>query len=240
MTADDPSDPPIEIPDAATLGLPEDSPFLPVHFRRADEKDDGVFYEQARLVTHIDEGAIGALGTYYAKIFPKGGAVLDLMSSWVSHFPADFEPSRAAGLGMNAEELAANPVLSERTVQDLNQSPTLPYDDASFDAVVIAVSVQYLQRPFLVFREIGRVLKANGICAVSFSNRCFPTKAISLWGSSNDETRIQIVGGYFHYAGVFEKPQAIDLSPGGGDPLYVVQARRARDGTPPTPTTAKA
>jgi hypothetical protein len=35
------------------------------------------------------------------------------MSSWVSHLPADVAFARVAGLGMNRDELAANPRLTE-------------------------------------------------------------------------------------------------------------------------------
>ena len=102
------------------------------------------------------------------------------MSSWVSHYPDDLESERVAGLGMNAEELAENPQLTEWVVHDLNADPVLPYGDGEFDVVTIAVSVQYLTRPLEVFREIGRVLRPGGGCIVSFSNRCFPTKAVWL------------------------------------------------------------
>ena len=227
MTANDMSD-------ASRLGSPVDSPFVPAHFQRVDATDDGLFYRDARMVTHLDDEAIAALRAHYAGIFPDNGAVLDLMSSWVSHFPEDFTPSRAAGLGMNAEELAANPSLTERIVHDLNREPTLPYDGLSFDAVVIAVSVQYLRRPVAVFREIRRVLKSNGICAVSFSNRCFPSKAIALWTSTGEVAHGQIVEAYFHYAGGFHRLEALNLSPNPGksDPISVVQARRADDTDP--------
>lgn len=220
-----------DTPDAATLGSPDGSPLVAAHFQRADETDDALFYRDARLVTHIDDAAIAALRAHYARIFPANGAVLDLMSSWVSHLPADFASLRVAGLGMNAEELAANPSLTEWVVQDLNREPTLPYAGRSFHAVVIAVSVQYLRRPVEVFREIRRVLKPDGLCAVSFSNRCFPSKAIAVWTSTGDAGHLRIVGSYFHDAGGFRQIEALQLSPNPGksDPLYVVQARRADD-----------
>ena len=69
---------------------------------------DAGFYRQARLVTHIDDATIAALTDFYAEFLPPGSRVLDLMSSWVSHLPEE-EYGRVAGLGMNAEELAANP-----------------------------------------------------------------------------------------------------------------------------------
>lgn len=214
--------------DFVAEAIPEGSPFKREHFGRNDEGEDALFYSQPRMVTHIDEAAIAALQRHYSKTLSAEGAWLDLMSSWVSHYP-DALPSRVAGLGMNAEELAANPQLSEWTVHDLNASPVLPYEDESFRAVTIAVSVQYLRQPVPVFREIGRVLQPDGICVVSFSNRCFPTKAIQLWLSSDDATHIQVVGAYMHFATGLRAPDALDLSPapGASDPLWVVQARQA-------------
>ncbi len=43
------------------------------------------------------------------------------------------------------------------------------------------VGVQYLQRPFAVFAEVRRVLKPGAPFIVSYSNRCFPTKAVAIW-----------------------------------------------------------
>ena len=90
-------------------------------FRRIDESPDALFYEVPRFVTHIDDAAIAAVTQLYREYFPAGGAILDLMSSWVSHLPAEVAYRRVVGLGMNAEELAANPRLHTRVVQDLNQ-----------------------------------------------------------------------------------------------------------------------
>ncbi|MCY3922529.1 MAG: methyltransferase domain-containing protein [Chloroflexi bacterium] len=210
---------------------PADPPFEDAHFKRVDESDDANFYVQPRLVTHIDDDAIGALREHYSKFLPKQGRLLDLMSSWVSHYPDDLESERVAGLGMNADELAENPQLTEWVVHDLNADPVLPYGDGEFDVVTIAVSVQYLTRPLEVFREIGRVLRPGGGCIVSFSNRCFPTKAVWLWQGMGDDGHVQMVGAYFHYSGAFDPPQWHDISPAKGqsDPMYVVQSR-----TPPS------
>lgn len=40
----------------------------------------------------------------------------------------------------------------------------------------------------------------------SFSNRCFWTKAISIWTSTGDADHAWIIGSYFHYAGGFQSP----------------------------------
>jgi len=127
--------------------MAEDSEFPLSFFDRQDEEDDAQFYAQPRFVVHIDAPTIAALTQAYRELLPPGGEILDLMSSWVSHLPDDMTFARVAGLGMNELELERNPQLTEYIVQDLNRQPELPFALASFDAVVNAVSLQYLTRP---------------------------------------------------------------------------------------------
>src|SRR5262245_23130628 len=195
-------------------------------FGRADESDDALFYAEPRLVVHIDAATIAALAAFYREVLPAGGALLDLMSSWVSHLPEDVSYARVAALGMNARELAANPRASEWRVHDLNRDPDLPWPDASFDAVLNAVSVQYLVRPVEVFASVARVLRPGGLSLVAMSHRCFPTKAIRAFHFLDGPGRMQLVSRYHDATGLFEAPERIDRSPRGADPLWIVAARR--------------
>jgi hypothetical protein len=191
-------------------------------FEKVDPDDDARFYEPARLTTHIDDGAIAALTDFYRRILPPGGAVLDLMSSWVSHLPADRDYGEVVGHGMNATELAANPRLTRWFVQDLNRAPRLPLDDGAFDAVLCCVGVQYLQRPVEVFADVRRVLKPGAPVLVSFSNRCFPTKAVAVWRALDGPGHARLVSLYLQRAG-FAAVRADVLKDGWvGDPLTVV------------------
>jgi SAM-dependent methyltransferase len=201
----------------------------PRWFEKADASSDAGFYVAPRKVVHIDDTAIAAVTQLYRELLPANGAILDLMSSWRSHLPKDVKYSRVAGLGMNAEELRDNPQLTEHATQNLNVNPALPYGDNDFDAAVCCVSVQYLQKPVEVFREVGRVLKAGAPFIVTFSNRCFPTKAVNLWRSTSDEEHMQLVAIYFQAAGGWgnitmqdrSKKRAFGLQ---SDPLYAVWA----------------
>ena len=200
----------------------------PTLFARADDSADPLFYQQPRRVVHIDDGAIGAVTRLYQELLPTGGDLLDLMSSWRSHLPVDATYARVVGLGMNGDEMAENPQLSAFTLHDLNpglnKPPTLPFADQEFDAACCCVSVQYLQQPVAVFREVGRVLKPGAPFVVTFSNRCFPSKAINLWRYTEDKQHLDIVALYFAAAGNWNASSSRAYKPVGGDPLYAVWA----------------
>jgi hypothetical protein len=178
-----------------TLGLPDGA------FERIDESADEDFYEPARLVYHIDDHAVTALTEFYRTVLPAGGAVLDLMSSWVSHLPPDVEYGEVIGHGMNEEELAANPRLSRHFTQNLNADQTLPLADNSLDAAAICVSIQYLQHPVAILRELARVLRPGAPLVISFSNRCFWTKAVAVWRVSGPSGHVALVQRYLGAAG---------------------------------------
>ncbi len=204
--------------------------FPPGFFTRADEQPDTEFYGPPRLVTHIDDAAIAAVGDLYAELGIDGSApapvrVLDLMSSWISHFRTP--PAELVVLGMNAAELAANRAATERVVHDLNADPRLPLPDADVDAAVCCVSVDYLTRPVEVLAEVGRVLRPGGPLAITYSNRCFPTKAVRGWLLTDDEQHGTIVAELVRRAGVFTEPEvSLRTEPGVGDPLWAVVAFR--------------
>jgi len=199
-------------------------------FRRHDESPDADFYQFPRLVTHIDDAAIAAVTQLYREFFPRsGGVILDLMSSWVSHLPPEAEYARVVGLGMNAQELRANPHLDDFVVQDLNANPLLPFADAAFDGAGICVSIQYLTNPVAVLREAGRVLKPGARLVITFSNRCFPTKAVAVWQAlGGDEDHGRLVAHYLDAAGDWDQIQMFDRSPdpSRGDPLLAVVGSR--------------
>ena len=226
--------------------MPE-APFPPGSFHKQDESPDTLFYAQPRLVNHIDDFAIAAVGEAYRHLLPPNGDFLDLMSSWVSHFPADMPVNSLIGHGMNEVELQSNRRLTSYFLQDLNIDPILPLDEDQFDGVVICVSIQYLTRPVEVFQEIGRVLKPGCPLVVAYSNRCFPTKAVAVWQYLSDSDHADLIGAYAGEAACFEEAEAFDYSPmttGHGlpddpktralidsgqlrvDPLYVVVAKK--------------
>ncbi len=203
------------------LGLPNGA------FTKIDNEEDELFYEPPRLVTHIDDGAVAALTQFYRAVLPAGGVLFDLMSSWVSHLPPETRYGEMIGQGMNPAELAANPRLDRRFIQNLNRDAALPLADASVDAAMICVSVQYLQQPVRVLREVARVLRPGGPVVISFSNRCFPTKAVAIWRALDDDGHAALVERYLRHAGFegIETHRLAEWVEDQSDPLIAVVGR---------------
>lgn len=209
----------------------------PEQRNKLDKSEDDLFYSYPRFVTHVDDGFIDQLTNLYRERLKPNSRILDLMSSWVSHLPEEVEFAHVEGHGLNEEELAKNPRLNHYIVQNLNANPKLPFDDQEFDAVLNAVSVQYLQYPEAVFSEIHRILKPGGLAIISFSNRMFYEKAIAAWRDGTENSRVQLVKTYFQSVPGFSQPQVIVHQPSlpaflqmfglaGVDPFYAVIANR--------------
>lgn len=147
----------------------------------------------------------------YGRFLTDGMQVLDLMSSWQSHIPANLHLDRLVGLGLNEDELKSNSQLSDFRGHDLNADSRLPFESNTFDAVVNTVSVEYLTDPLPVFREVSRILRPDGYFIVTFSNRWFPTKVIKIWQELHEFERMGLVLEYFLRAGGFKKLQTYSI-----------------------------
>ena len=205
--------------------------------RKLDTGNDREFYDVPRFVTHVDGGFIDRLTNLYHDRLTPNTRIFDMMSSWVSHLPDDIQFEHIYGHGLNGEELAKNPRLDEYFVQNLNQDQKIPLADASVDAVLNTVSVQYLQYPEAIFAEVYRILKPDGIAIFSFSNRMFYHKAIEAWRDGSENDRVELVKGYFKSVPGFSEPESIVhvsqvpdflrmVGISGGDPFYAVIAKK--------------
>ena len=177
-------------------------------FAREDEADDSVFYQRDRFVNHLDTLALATVERLVESlIIEPRPVILDLMASWDSHILPAVEPEEVIGLGLNENELSRNTALTRLVLHDLNKEARLPFQDNQFDVVLNTASVDYLIRPFEVFREVGRILKPGGLFLVMFSNRMFPSKAVKIWRHSSEQEKLMLVEDYFNATGLFRQPK---------------------------------
>lgn len=71
------------------------------------------------------------------------------------------------------------------------------------------------------------MLRPGAPLIVTFSNRCFPTKAVAIWQSLDDRGHGALVRSYFEQAGNWTAIELLDRSPRRwrGDPLYAAVGR---------------
>jgi SAM-dependent methyltransferase len=167
--------------------------FEPDGFRREDESCDSDYYSRPRVTAHVDSKTRDNIARLYSSFLRPGDRVLDLMASAYSHFPEGIELGQVKGLGMNSEEMESNPRLDAHEVRDLNLDPRLPFASGEFDAVVCAMSVEYLTSPVRVIAEANRILKPGGRLIITFSHRWFPGKAVNIWTEMHEFERLGFV-----------------------------------------------
>lgn len=186
-------------------------PYNAYDFQRQDESDDGIFYRQPRLVTHIDDPAIERLTAYYDTVLPKKGRILDMCSSWKSFYPSSIKSAvqknevEVFGVGLNAEEMALNGLFHGKErwkVLDLNKAPHdaragWPGENLTFDVVTCVVSIDYLNHPLEVCRNLLKATNEGGKIHLAISNRCFPNKVVRRWMMLNEQSRLEFVGGQY-------------------------------------------
>jgi len=193
-------------------------------FRRMDETPDDQFYRIPRFTSHIDQGAINAVTELYRQYLPENADILDLMSSFFSHLPKEINYDRVVGLGMNEREMARNKQLDDWVVHDLNKDPILPFENSTFDASAICVSIDYLTDPISVIKDAGRVLRQNSPLIITYSNRYFESKATTAWLYLSDEQRGYLIKSFLEEADCFSDITLKDCSSEFGDPLYAAIA----------------
>lgn len=196
---------------------------LPEFFRRLDERPDALFYRRPRTASHLDGPAMDFLCEAYDAVLPPDGRVLDLMAGVRSHL-CDRYPI-VTGLGLNVDELHANPRIDQEVVHDLNAHADLPFGDGTFAGAVCSVSVQYMVRPLDTFASVARVLEPGAPFAVAISTRMFEQKAVLAWRASDDAAHERLVHTYFDASGAFGTVSSERHAPEGGDPVTVLWAR---------------
>lgn len=179
-------------------------------FERKNNTDDKEFYEKPRITAHADALCRKHLENIYSGLIKPDSKVLDLMASVYSHLPEN-NYLDVTGLGLNMDELSENKALSEKIIQDINTNTKLPFEDETFDYITCAMSVEYMTKPFEIFKEALRVLRKNGLFIISFSNRWFPGKEINIWSELHDFEKMGLILEYFHVTKGFKNLNTVSM-----------------------------
>jgi SAM-dependent methyltransferase len=155
----------------------------------------------------------------FVEAIGRGKRVLDLgcrSGALTRHF---LEGNSVVGLDVDAVALEKAQALGIEPVQANVEDP-LPFDDASFDAVVAGELLEHLQFPDALVAEIQRVLRHEGVLVGSVPNafrvqsrlrflrgrapeddpthlRMFSPREVRALLSGFDDVRIDFVGGRF-------------------------------------------
>ncbi len=155
--------------------------------------------------------------------------VLDLTASSDSLAPPT-AGLRLFGLASEPGRMAADPHLGPkaalggaRDLDDLEDQPhlpfrapfRLPFDDGSFDAVLVTLEVGRLRHPLEVFRDVARVLRPQGLVAVSFEPTGHDAAYTRLWALADDREHLMLAEAFIELARVgFSPPTLLTLFAG--------------------------
>jgi hypothetical protein len=101
------------------------------------------------------------LARHYSYYLEDGMDILELGASEESYLPENIKLNRLLGVGLSPELMKQNPYLTERMVIDLNKvSPDVGVVELeslgsdSFDAILMANTIDFLTDPKEVFRQV--------------------------------------------------------------------------------------
>ena len=185
-------------------------------------------------------------------------SVLELGAAENSYLPEGLSLSRHVGVGANQALMDQNSALTETLVVNLNdvvEEQGVNSEELSnlkgdtFDAVIMANTIDFLTNPREVFRSAWFLLKPGGIFFVPFVNKDayeskFDRAQTKMWKDYTDDQHMWVIGSIFQFSAGdgWEGLKGFDISPEGaqkedgvlgmikgssGMNMYVVQARKA-------------
>lgn len=193
-------------------------------FRRKDETGDATYFPGG-TTDYVNTEAGERVRTIYSDFVENGMEILDLMAGDDSRLPREYSPDAVTGLGLDTKGMDANSALTERIIHDINDTPRLPFEDESFDAVLCTAGVEYLTSPFEVVEEAARVLKPGGICAFAFTDRWDDNKVIGIWPELYPFERMGLVSQYLIRSDRFEPIHTVSDRGSACDSIFAVHAR---------------
>lgn len=183
------------------------------------------------VTTEIDQEAVDALKSHYSFYLRDGMSVLEIGAAENSYLPEKLKLARHVGVGLNKELMETNSALTETLVVDLGvvqddigvKSEELNIGlggEDTFDAILIANTIEFLTKPREVMKTCWRLLKPGGVAIVSFVGQedlkeTFGDAQTKMWRGYNDDQHMWMAGSFFQFSAGegWEGLKGFDISP---------------------------
>jgi len=205
------------------------------------EVDENVFdslkwwEEKKDVITDLDERVAAKISSHYSFYLRDGMSVLELGAAENSYLPEGLKLNRHVGVGAVKSQMESNPSITESLVVDLNdvvedegiksvELAALGRD--TFDAVLMANTIDFLNNPREVFKSAWRALKPGGIMIVPFLAKNayvdkFDDAFTKQWRDMTDDQHMWVAGSFFQFSAGegWEGLKGFDISPEGAKKL---------------------
>jgi len=185
--------------------------------------------ERSNITTDLDERVVMKIKNHYSFYLRDGMSILELGAAENSYLPDDLKLGRHVGIGAVKSQMEQNPSITEFYVIDLNDVvedigvKSVEFSnlsDESFDAVIMANTIDFLTSPREVFKSAWMALKPGGIMIVPFLSKDaytdkFDEAQTKQWRDMTDDQHMWICGSFFQFSAGqgWEGLKGFDISP---------------------------
>jgi SAM-dependent methyltransferase len=157
--------------------------------------------ETAACHPRVGEEELQLLREAYGRLLGEGDfpQVLDLLGG-SDRFTSPDAVGSLTSPAPSAPTTGSHRRLMLQIADELNEQPGLPFEDESFDAVLVTLDVGALRQPLEVFREVGRVLRPAGLVAVSFGAGGHDEAHTRLWALAGGRERLMLAEAFIEFA----------------------------------------
>eukprot|EP00985_Skeletonema_marinoi_P011006 scaffold5183_cov116-Skeletonema_marinoi.AAC.5 len=185
--------------------------------------------ENKEVTTDLDERVVAKISSHYSFYLRDGMSVLELGAAENSYLPEGLKLNKHVGVGAVKSQMEANPSITESFVVDLNDvvedegvksEELADLGRDTFDAVIMANTIDFLINPREVFKSSWRALKPGGIMIVPFLAKDayaekFDEAFTKQWRDMTDDQHMWVGGSFFQFSAGegWEGLKGFDISP---------------------------
>jgi len=189
----------------------------------------GYWEKMSDVRTDLDERVAEKIKNHYSFYLRDGMSVLELGAAENSYLPEDLKLNRHVGIGAVKSQMEENPSITESYVVDLNDVvedigiKSVDFSNLgedTFDAILMANTIDFINNPREVFKSCWRALKPGGIMIVPFLAKDayvekFDEAFTKQWRDMTDDQHMWVCGSFFVFSAGdgWEGLKGFDISP---------------------------